>query len=351
MDTEYISEGDWITIDNTHFIVSKNRDHHLITTPINTFNSEWSKQLKTLPFIAQSDQPLLILGESGTGKEVLYNCIHTYSDRSNHPTLAVNCGALSESLVESELFGHKKGAFTGAHLDRKGAFESAKNGTLFLDEIGDLPLTLQPALLRALENKQIRPLGADYTIKTNARIIAATHQNLKNQIRLKKFRQDLYYRLSVVTLIPPPLRDRKEDFDNLLSYFCKLNGVSFSFSSIQYLKNHDWPGNIRELKNVVLRAKALYPTQQINEFMVAELVDKMDTQEISMHRIDPTAEGSPVDYTIDELKKGIIISKLMTNAGNQRKTARQLGMAKSTLNDQIKYYNIDIKKLIHPKNE
>tara|TARA_B100000749_G_scaffold28537_1_gene20059 strand:+ start:53248 stop:54510 length:1263 start_codon:yes stop_codon:yes gene_type:complete len=344
-DQEYLSIGDWITIGDSHFFLDSNRDHHLSTTPFNSKNPTWARQLQSLPFLAQSNEPVLILGESGVGKEVLFQKIHQLSNRKSEPCIPMNCGAISESLVESELFGHKKGAFTGAISDRKGAFEMAKNGTLFLDEIGDLPFALQSTLLRALENKEIRPIGSDRLISTNARIVAATHQNLKEHILEKKFRQDLYFRLGVLKLNPPPLRSRKEDFRDLLSYFCKNLRVSFSFQSIESLEKHSWPGNVRELKNIVLRAKALFPNRTISETMTYDILDSIELtpQKTTSHqKVDSSLTTRQMDQTLEEFKKGMIISKLIEHHGNQRKAAKELGMPKSTLHDKLKKYDIDL---------
>ena len=198
----------------------------------------------SLSSVATSSCPVLILGPSGTGKDVLANAIHNSSKKSGAPFISVNCSALTETLVESELFGHTKGSFTDAVSDRKGAFEAARGGTLFLDEIGDLPYSLQAKLLRALENNEIRPVGSDRSIKTDVRIIAATHQNLYNKIRDGEFRADLFYRLNVITIETPALKERIEDFDNLLYSFARQMRVRFSFNAIKTLKKHDWPGNI-----------------------------------------------------------------------------------------------------------
>lgn len=301
-------------------------------------NLFWNAELQSLPRVAQTDFPVLLLGPSGTGKDVLAHTIHKSSKRAYAPFVCVNCSALSENLIESELFGHVRGAFTGAMSDRKGAFESARNGTLFLDEIGDLSPSLQAKLLRALENSEIRPVGSDTIIKTNVRIIAATHQNLSQKIYDGEFRSDLFFRLNVVSLHTPALKDRLEDFEDLIYTFSKQMRVRFSFDAIQNLKMHSWPGNIRELRNLVARAAAIYAGQQID-------LQKADHLLRGSAAMAPLSEENPQGRisVIKEVEKQIILKKLQENRGNQRKTAIQLGMPKSTLSDRLRQYAINPK--------
>lgn len=300
-------------------------------------NMAWQTQLTKLGAVAASGFPLLILGSSGTGKEIIAEKVHSSSSRTSGPFLRVNCSALTETLIESELFGHVRGSFTGAISDRKGAFEAARGGTLFLDEIGDLPYGLQAKLLRALENNEIRAVGSDSTIQTDVRIIAATHQRLAEKIARGEFRQDLYYRLSVITITPPTLLDRMEDFDDLIYEFSRQYRVRFSFAAIQKLKKHKWPGNIRELKNTVARASAFFGRSLIED----EAIDQI---------LDPVSRGSLLNLAethglqlpvIKEIERQIIIKRLAANHGNQRRTAADLGMPKSTLHDRLKVYHID----------
>jgi transcriptional regulator with PAS, ATPase and Fis domain len=255
--------------------------------PLKTLNAEWRTQLLSIKQLATSDLPVFLQGESGSGKEVIAHLIHDQSNRGEKPFVSVNCSALTETLVESELFGHIKGAYTGATSDRKGAFEAARGGTLFLDEIGDLPLSLQPKLLRALENQEIKPVGSDKIIKTNVRIITATHKHLESLVSEKMFRADLYFRINVVKLTIPALRDRLEDFDDLLYYFAKESHVRFSVTAINELKKHLWPGNIRELKNVVARAKALFNGSYIHAEQVTALIDKPLHLQTYTHLLTP----------------------------------------------------------------
>ena len=304
--------------------------------PMKSRNPVWHQELQALNNVAGTSFPVLILGPSGTGKDLIAEALHEQSLRRQGPFVSVNCSALSETLIESELFGHIKGSFTGAISDRKGAFESARGGTLFLDEIGDLSYSLQAKLLRAIENGEIRPVGADRNVKTDVRVLAATHQNLSEKIQDGSFRSDLYFRLNVVSIAPPALNLRMEDFDDLIYTFAKTQKVRFSFNAIARLKKHPWPGNIRELKNLVSRAAALYPRQQIEEAHVEKLIDKS--------LLDPRDQPKPLQAhspVIREIEKQMIIKRLMVNKGNQRRTAHDLGMPKSTLHDRLKYYDID----------
>lgn len=296
-------------------------------------NSEWQKQLERLPAFAATEHTVLVIGPSGSGKEILAKKIHQHSPRKNGPLVAINCSALSEQLIESELFGHVKGSFTGASNDRKGAFEEARLGTLFLDEIGDLPLALQPKLLRALENQEIRPVGSDKTIKTDVRIIAATHKNLYERVLKKEFREDLYHRLNVCRISPPALVDIMEDFETILYTLAKEYRVRFSFNAIERLKDHEWPGNIRELKNLMARASAYYPGQSIEPSHVEDLIDKVPrpTETALLESLPP----------LKELEREMIIKNLEKHTGNQRKAAEDLKMPKSTLHDKIRIYGIN----------
>lgn len=297
----------------------------------NSKSNDWQKQLNRIPAFASTDHTVLIIGPSGSGKEMVAKWIHQYSPRNRAPFVAINCSALSEQLIESELFGHVKGAFTGAAQDRKGAFETARGGTLFLDEIGDLPMSLQPKLLRALENQEIRAVGSDITCKTDVRVLAATHKNLYERVLKREFREDLYHRLNVCRISPPALIDRLEDFETLLYCMAKEHKVRFSYAAIEQLKNHTWPGNIRELKNTVVRASAYFPGTQITPEHLKEVITLQESISIFNNENLPP---------LKELERELILKSLQKFRGNQRKAAEELKMPKSTLNDKIRYYDI-----------
>jgi DNA-binding NtrC family response regulator len=340
-----LSHNDRIRIGNSELIFRTERDKRPLSLLLTSKNTSWNSKLRSLPNFSRSDLAILIGGPSGTGKEILAQMIHRYSARREGPFVSVNCSAMSESLAESELFGHAKGSFTDATHDRKGAFESARAGTLFLDEIGDLPLSLQPKLLRCLENREIRPVGADRTITTDVRIVAATHHNLKERVVQGEFRADLYFRLNILNIKAPALRNRMEDFENLLHHFAREYKVAFSTEAIDRLKEHRWPGNIRELKNVVARAKTLC-RDRVMASDVENLIDILpENFGVSLSKISPIGPEPLSGNVIKDLERALIERRLQINNGNQRKTAADLGLPKSTLHDRIRTYQIDLRSL------
>ena len=327
--TALLNPNDTIQIGKTQFTFSFERYNHKWKMLSQSYNKKWNETLSRIPHIALSDAPVLILGPSGSGKEIIAHKIHNNSKRSQASLVSINCSALTESLVESELFGHKKGSYTGSAGHRKGAFLTANQGTLFMDEIGDLPLHLQPKLLRAIEYKEIKPVGSDLPFKTDARIISATHQDLKERAQNNEFRKDLYFRLNVVTVTVPALKDRMEDFDQIFQYFCLIYGVTFSSKAIQLLKDYHWPGNIRELKNMVERVKALFPS---------EILDKEKTLTVlDMIEIEQKEKEQPLWL----IEKNSIVKALEMFNGNQKKAADMLKVPRSSLHDKIKAYEIN----------
>ena len=270
--------------------------------------------------VAASDASVCLYGASGTGKELLARAIHRASPRSGAPFVAVNCGAIPEGLLESELFGHKKGSFTGAVSDRRGLFQAAQGGTLFLDEIGDMPLPLQVKLLRALEERKIRPVGSHETFDVDVRVIAATHRKLEERIASGEFREDLYYRLNVVKLYIPTLAERREDIPLLANEFLARLGaryrrgpLAFSPEAMQLLVSAPWPGNVRQLLNVVEQAVALAATEVIPESLVRQALDAGDT---ALTPLDEARRAFERDYLVRILK---------ITGGNVTKAARLAG--------------------------
>lgn len=335
-----LQHGDRINLGNHHFLFSRNRNHLSNRLLLNSKNSTWNSRLQKIPSIAKSDSPVLLQGPSGTGKELLAREIHHLSNRSSGPFICINCSALNESLSASELFGHKKGSFTDANTDRKGAFEMARGGTLFLDEIGDLPPSIQPKLLRTLEMGEIHPIGSDKIMKTDVRIITATHKFLYQEIQAGTFREDLFHRINTIVFKIPSLNQRLEDFDDLLALFCQRYRVRFQLSAINYLKEHEWRGNIRELRNMVERAAALYPNQTIS------LEHVNDITQTTWHEPTPTFDSREAALPmIKRIEKSLIYENLIKYQGNQTRVAQFLGIPKSTLHDRIRTYNINLEEL------
>jgi len=334
--------GAEITLGTTQFIFQSYDSTSNSQCPMTSKNRAWQDQLNRFPSIARTDIPIFIKGESGTGKEVVAQTLHQLSHRRHGPLVSVNCSALTESLVESELFGHVKGSFTGATFDRKGAFEAAREGTLFLDEIGDLPLCLQPKLLRAIENSEIRPVGSDKILPTNVRIISATHKNIEKMIEKDLFRADLYFRIHVIKVDIPALRNRPEDFDDLIYRFCRESRVSFSVAALETLRTHSWQGNIRELKNIVAKATALFPQTRILPSHLPELLDSKLELKPRAIVIENDLKGDLPP--LQEAEREMIKTRLIANGYNQRRTAAELGIPKSTLHDRIKNYKIETRK-------
>jgi len=295
-----------------------------------------SEALEKTLFIAKkaaaTDASVLLLGESGVGKEVFAKFIHNTSPRAKKPFVAINMAAIPENLIESELFGFVKGAFTDATSDKAGQFELANGGTIFLDEIAEMPYHLQAKLLRVLQERELRRLGSDKTIKIDVRIISATNANLEEKIKNGEFREDLYYRLSTIPLHIPPLRERKEEIlliaDTILEQNCQKYGFekkSFSEEAKEALLAYDWPGNIRELISVVERSVIL-----------------SDSDTITSEDLFLESRGLKKNNTIQEMEKNLIQEVLEQNSFNIEQSAKMLGMSKTNLTKKIKQYNIGV---------
>jgi DNA-binding NtrC family response regulator len=294
--------------------------------------------------VAPSQSTVLIRGESGTGKGLLARIIHYHSPRSSGPLLTLNCAAIPENLLESELFGHEKGAFTGAISQHQGKFEQAQGGTLFLDEIGDLSPVLQSKLLRVVQERTFERVGGSKTIEADVRLISATHQDLEQLIRENRFREDLYYRLNVVTLFLPPLRERKEDIPILLDHFLKkfgqVNGkeqIEVSREARDLLLRHDYPGNIRELENLVERAVVLARNNLITSREIPfHLKDGQEESETP----PPLSSDLPLTEQLDALEKFLIRQALKETEGVQTRAAEKLGISERVLRYKLKKYGL-----------
>jgi transcriptional regulator with GAF, ATPase, and Fis domain len=295
--------------------------------------------------VAPTDSTVLILGESGTGKELVASSIHRNSRRKQAPFIKLNCVAIPPDLLESELFGHEKGAFTGATARKPGKFELANGGTIFLDEIGDMPLGLQAKILRVLQEKEFDRVGGTRTVQVDVRIICATNQDLAKMVREGRFREDLYYRINVFALPLPPLRERKEDIPQLVDDFLAQTAPEARISSeaLQRLIGYAWPGNVRELQNTVERAAVL---SQGRDIEVAHLPDHMAQAFDTAAAVD-RHNGAPLtlDDTLKEIEKSMIIDALKHTDGVQVRAAEELGINQRSLWHRIKKYQIDVAAL------
>ena len=322
---------------------------------------------KSIARLSQNDLTVMIYGESGTGKELVAKALHKYSTRSEKPFIALNMAAIPNDLIESELFGHEKGSFTGAHQKSDGKFKLAEKGTLFLDEIGDMPIDAQTRLLRVLQEGEFTPIGGKEKIQADTRIIAATHKNLSNLIEKGEFREDLFYRLNVVPISIPPLRERKEDIPELVNHFLdkakdlQLEPKKFTTESFQILEKYQWPGNVRELENFIMKLCALYTDENImNEDLAEEILNlqKLDQQMLdadnqfskilenylsrNINKINKEYQGDVYNYFVTELEKVLLLEVLKNKNGNQLKAAELLGLNRNTLRKKITELNINI---------
>ena len=310
--------------------------------------------------VAQTDSTVLLTGESGTGKELIARSIHLQSRRAAGPFVPVSVGAIPESLVESELFGHVRGAFTGAAVERRGLIEEASGGTLFLDEIGELPPSVQVKLLRTLERNEVRRLGDNATRVVDVRVVAATHRNLHAEVAAGRFREDLYYRLNVVHIELPPLRERREDIGLLAAYFLErltARGdrarVEFSPEARALLERHEWPGNVRELENAIEHAVAVAEGRRI---LPSDLPASLNTPRLLPRDATPDARGAaehgvphararesgePRDaWSLADVEREHIQRVLRRHGGNSTAAARQLGISRTTLWRKLRHYGL-----------
>ena len=291
--------------------------------------------------VAPTDSTVLIMGESGTGKELVAAGVYEHSLRRGKPFVKINCVAIPESLLESELFGYEKGAFTGATSQKIGKFEVANGGTLFLDEIGDMTLATQAKILRVLQEKEFERVGGTATIKVDVRFVIATNKNLAEMVKQGLFREDLYYRINVFSIYLPPLRERKEDIPQLIEYFLdkRHKPIKLSAEATQMIAGYSWPGNVRELMNTIERAVVLTDTGLIEPVNLPANVTSMMKDHISQNPDSPASLS--IDKRLDEIEKGLIIEALTRTGGVQVKAAELLGINQRSLWHRIKKYGID----------
>ena len=303
--------------------------------------------------VAPSDSTVLILGESGTGKELVATSIYQHSPQKEGPFIKLNCAAIPEELLESELFGHEKGAFTGATTFKPGKFDMANSGTIFLDEIGDMPLNLQAKILRVIQEKEFYRVGGSRTIKVDVRFIASTNKNLERMVKEGTFREDLFYRLNVFTLHLPPLRERKEDIPLLVDHLLKESPKNVEISSValQLLMGYVWPGNVRELKNVIESAAVIAGSEGYIE--PAHLPTKI-TGSSNLKNTDGEGIQLPSALSLDErlreIEKGLIVDALRKTGGVQVRATELLGINQRSLWHRIKKFNIDVKQIKNHEN-
>jgi DNA-binding NtrC family response regulator len=293
---------------------------------------------RSIELVALSDVTALIVGETGTGKELVARAIHRLSPRGDEPFVAIDCSIIGERIAESELFGHKKGAFTDAHSDRTGLLQAAGKGTIFLDEITNIPVEVQAKLLRTLQEKEIRPLGSEQTQRLEARVLAASNTDVLEAVRLGRFRHDLFYRLHVFPINIPPLRDRKDDIPLLVRHFVQKHGrpdgvpVRFDDSAIDSLRAYDWPGNVRELESFVRLAITVSPDASISQSRAEQLLSEFGRFG------KPEAEKA---RSLEEAERETIVAALSRAGGDKRKAAKTLGLALSTLYRKMKKLQIE----------
>ena len=312
---------------------------------------EMDKIYRILSKVSQSNHPVMILGESGTGKELVARSIHSNGPNAHKPFLPVDCGSLVPTLVESELFGYVKGAFTGANRNKDGLLVAAGEGTVFLDEIGELPLDLQAKLLRALQEREVRPVGASHRVPIRARILAATNRDLKHMVELGRFRKDLYYRLNVVSLRLPPLRERRQDVALLTAHFLDRIGKDYarkfelSDEALRVLDEYDWPGNVRELENALERACSFASgtVVQLGDMPTGLQDFRMQQRRLTMplrEVLEAAAAASPGVTSLAEMEKQAILDTIRRLNGDKLGAAKALGIGKTTLYRKLKEYGI-----------
>ena len=309
--------------------------------------SAMRKIFRTVEKVADSDTTIMLNGETGTGKGLIARAIHRASGRHDKPFIQINCGATPEGLLESEFFGYRRGAFTGAVSDKMGKFEMAKGGTIFLDEIGDMSADLQVKVLRVLEEGEFERVGDTETIKTDARIIAATHRDLEEEVQKGNFREDLFYRLFVIPIMLPTLKERKNDIPYLVDFFLKqfnqkknLSSAKVTDEAMEIIVNCSWPGNIRELKNLIERLVVL---NEGDDIFPQDLPEKMriENERAAAPKKEVSTEGISFNTAVSEFEKALIVSALEKSNWVKNRAAKLLKIKRTTLVEKIKRYNLD----------
>lgn len=301
-----------------------------------------AKVLETVAQVAPSEATVLITGASGTGKEMIAGAIHFNSPRKDGPFVKINCAAITETLLESELFGHERGAFTGAHRKKEGQFRLAHGGSIFLDEINDMSLAMQVKLLRVLQERELIPVGGEHVIKVDVRVIAATNKDLLQEMATGQFREDLFYRLNVVTLKIPPLMERREDIPLFAQHFLKMFSKKnrkqikgFTPQAMDRLLKYHWPGNVRELMNAVERGVVLSQSEYLDEEDLPLIPNDMPLSGENLSR-----DAIPADLSLDEVEKATVLKTLELTKGNKSEAARRLGITRRTLHKKLKKYGV-----------
>ncbi len=301
--------------------------------------------------VAATDSTVLITGDSGTGKELVANAIHLLSAREKSPKIAVNCGAIPQDLLESELFGHVKGAFTGAISHRKGRFELANTGTIFLDEIGDMPFLLQVKILRVLQMKEIESVGASETQQVDVRVVAATHRDLEKSVADGKFREDLFYRLNVIPIKIPSLKERREDIPLLISYFLekfvsadRSNEITFTHQTMDLMISYEWPGNVRELENVIERLVILRGGSEILPEDLPAKIFKTNPLISSQYKtiFELPDQGVDLKQVLSDIEDSLIMQALNRTSGNKNQASKLLTLNRTTLIEKLKKKGIEL---------
>jgi len=308
-----------------------------------TVSPEMSKVMELIKQVSDSKSTIILYGETGTGKELVAQALHKLSERKDNPFIKVNCAAIPDLLLESELFGYEKGAFTGATSQKPGRFELANGGSIFLDEIGDISLSMQAKLLRVLQQKEYERLGGIKTIKTDVRIIAATNKDLEDLVEKGSFREDLFYRLNVVPIYLPPLRRRKEDIPILVKHFLVRSSYisgkprkEITVEVMEKLINYHWPGNIRELENIIERCVVVTPGNLISlQDLPSKILESSRSQEPESY------SSMKLDDTVDQVEKEVIMKTLNENGGNRTKTAERLGISRRSLHRKLNKYHLE----------